>query len=105
MESAFRMDAAGFAGIRPEPQQPRDSAALGFVARVHGIWRNDARVVRRRQMRASVLGLLLALQSAAASAADPWEKIPPKASARVNPLAADANTIAAGAKLFEEHCA
>lgn len=50
------------------------------------------------------LAIILAVRSAAI-AAEPFEKVPVKASARVNPLVSDPDAAAAGKKLFEEHCA
>lgn len=57
-------------------------------------------------MRTSILcfAAILAVHSAAI-AAEPFDKVPAKAGARVNPLVSRPNAAAAGKKLFEQHCA
>jgi mono/diheme cytochrome c family protein len=55
-------------------------------------------------MKTPVCVLILALHSVA-MAVGPFEKVPAKANARVSPLPASPDHVAAGKKLFDQHCA
>ncbi len=57
-----------------------------------------------RRMLAVSLFLCAAL-AFAATAADRWQRVPPRDHARTNPLAANPDAIAAGLQLYRTHCA
>lgn len=60
----------------------------------------------RRHLAPAVLVLFLVGLAFAAAGDGEWlQKIPPKDRARTNPYSADPDALAAGAKIFGEHCA
>src|SRR5262249_11608471 len=117
---AERLDAAPFAGIRVERQQPQTAVALGCFAGDQRVWRNGAPDVWSEIMKPVFFSLLLcasllavALGLAGEQKEARWKpsvyaelgKAPEKARNRLNPLENDPEAAAAGRVLFLDHCA